>query len=392
MKRPLTIAIIALIVILLTGAWVYLFVHGSPKSAGDVFTRFGFGDAPPPEMPGTPTVDVAPVDASGTPERLKQLTTRPVAGAAFTAGGIEYVEQGTGHVYSIDLGSGEEKLESGTTIAGAERATFSGDGTYVAVTSLQNGEPNTDVGRIDGLSGKLEGVSLPPGARDIGFGAASTSLYYLLPGSAGASGYAYDLIEGKGAEMFHIPLRDVHPIWGEPLYVYTTPTAHATGYVYRLDDGKLTYVHDGATGLTALPYPGGIVTTFARSGRVTSVALAAEGETTLDEPLIPEKCASTPAWGSVLYCGIPDSLDAADFPDAWYMGTLSYRDSLYRVDVALGTSELVSDMLAESGREVDVLTMGASADGSKVYLINKNDNTLWMYDLGNRAEETATST
>ena len=126
--KKLLIILGSLLTIAILGAWLYLFTYGTPENGGEIFSRFGFG-----KNTDIPEVIVDREDAavdvgegeSGNVERLRQLTVRPVAGAGFSDTGIFYVEEGTGHVYHIDLATGEEKLLSGTTIPGARHALFS---------------------------------------------------------------------------------------------------------------------------------------------------------------------------------------------------------------------------------------------------------------------------
>ncbi len=384
MKKTILISIGALIIALIIGVWVYLFMYGTPKNSAEVFARFGIGgeDANPPVLLDSSTTqegDTASLPAVS--KKLKQLTLKPVAGATFTGTGILYVEQGTGHIYHLNFGSGAETLISGTTVPKARSATFSPGGTYVAITTTYGTEPETIVGSVtlENGTGGLDGVSLPLGARDVDFGNATNTLMYTVADSSGTSGYSYDVETTKGTQIFKIPLRDIRVIWGETPYVYTTPTATQKGYMYRIEKNDLIYVTRGSIGLMGVPSPDGVVVTQNESGTLSSYALTTK-DTRVNLPLalIPEKCTSDNA---ILYCAVPYSIESAEsFPDNWYKGTVSLSDALWSIDVSNGTGSLLSDFLSESGREVDVYDIGANEDGTYIYFINKNDNTLWMFD------------
>ena len=99
------------ILFLLIGFWVYSFLYGSPTNGDSVFTNLGiFGQnnteeiITPLVIEENPTVDVAT-------ERLRQLTTKPVIGARIvdlaSTTVMRYVEAGTGHIFDIDLVSGQ---------------------------------------------------------------------------------------------------------------------------------------------------------------------------------------------------------------------------------------------------------------------------------------------
>ncbi len=381
MKKPILITIGILIILLIIGVWVYLFMFGAPKDSADVFARFGIGgDEVTPPIPVTPsTVDVTNVGENNAPQKLKQLTTRPVAGAVFVMDGIRYVEQGTGHVHEINLTTGAESLISGTTVAETAGATFSDDGTHVALTTHTITGSKTVVGEITG-DGSIKGVSLPVGATDISFGVATNTLFYRIKGSGGSSGYTYDIDSERGVQIFQIPLRDVRVLWGNPMYVYTTPTATQRGYMYEIVKSDLTYVTPGRLGLTGFAYDMGVVITSGGE-TISSTAYEKSGETiTLPLTFIPEKCIENHVSTSTLYCAVPTDIDTGTFPDDWYKGVISYSDILWSIDITEGKATVLSNFFSESGREIDVSKIGTNDTGMYIYFINKNDNTLWMFD------------
>jgi hypothetical protein len=388
MKKTLLIIGGALIVIIVVAIWVYLFMYGKPANSGEVFAKFGFGGRDTsgdiqPSVPSTPT-DFESV-VSTTPTKLRQLTTRPVGGAQFTDTGIRYVEQGTGHVYDINLTSGEETLVSGTTIPQTTSATFSNDGTHLTITSLRAQGTETIVGTItmDAQNGgEVDGVALPPEATEITFTEDGSGVYYAIKGTNGTIGYLFDIEKETSTEVFSIPLRDVHVLWGNPLYVYTTPTATQTGFLYRVENkNRLTYMLQGLPGLTAVRYGEGVVVSSITRERSVLVALKEDG-TKVEQalPYIPEKCAVNPTDTTYVFCAVPINTSKGAFPDDWYMGTISYNDILWSMNTATGEATSMLNFLTESEQEMDVYHIGVKQDGMLLYFINKNDNTLWLYD------------
>src|SRR6056297_1164176 len=112
MKRPVFIIIGIILVIVLIAVWIYVLFVGTPTSIDEQFAEFGFGETVEPINP-EPVVEPQPepvVDIA-TDQRLRQLTTRPVAGFAeiqvstSSAPAVVYMEVGTGHIFSIDLTS-----------------------------------------------------------------------------------------------------------------------------------------------------------------------------------------------------------------------------------------------------------------------------------------------
>jgi hypothetical protein len=82
----------------------------------------------------------------------------------------------------------------------------------------------------------------------------------------------------------------------------------------------------------------------------------------------------------MLVCGAPElQITQNQFPEAWYMGSVSFIDSLWIVDVENKSVQAFNNPLEESGREIDVSKIGISTDGKHLYFVNKNDNALWVY-------------
>ena len=386
MKKSIFITIGILILLVVFVVWAYLFTYGKPANTNEIFAQFGLGggEVAPVVNPELTKVDVAQTTNVGTRQKLKQLTTRPVAGATFTTSGIRYVEQGTGHIYDIDLQSGREKLVSGTTITQTAEAIFSKDAPYIAITSFTPSGKKTIVGTIhqeQNGDGSIEGVALPIGAAEVQFGNATSTINYLLKNPQGASGYSYQIEKRVSTELFSITLRDIHVLWGSPLYVYTTPTAQQKGNIYKVLRNNLLYVTEGGTGLVAFRYDDGIVTTTLTKEDKSFFAISNTSKIIEQAlPFIPEKCVQNPAKEHGAYCATPTKNNNVAFPDDWYKGIISYSDVLWSMDITTGVATPLSEFLTESGREIDVSQIGTNETGTYIWFINKNDNTLWMFD------------
>ncbi len=385
MKKAILITFGTLIVLGVIGVWAYLFTYGAPKNSGEVFARFGLGNNSNTEVVPVPVNDPATIDVTGKTDtgkiqKLRQLTTRPVAGAVFRDSGILYTEQGTGHVYMINLDDGKETLVNGTTLAQSTEAVFSADGSYVAITSYKSSGNTVAVEKVSMEGGEKEGIMLPIGATEVAFGKASNTVMYLLKEKGGAVGYSYNLLKQSSARLFSIPLRDVRVLWGTPTYVYTTPTARAVGFIYRMEGSTLSYVTEGGYALMGLPYSGGVAVSKIDNEDVQSFTVPLKGElVNFPVSLIPEKCVS---FIKIFYCASPNKrIDTATFPDSWYKGVISYSDILWLIDSTTGNATVLSNFLSESGREVDVSKIGIDDAGKRLYFVNKNDNTLWMFDM-----------
>lgn len=388
MKKTLLISGGILLILIAIGVWAYLFIMGTPKEGEGIFSNFGFGNNDVPVITdGNPSiVDTSSVTQSGNTQRLRQLTARPVAGATFIQGGIRYAEKGTGHIYDIMFSTGNESAFSSVTTPRIVEAVFSPDGNRVALTSENNDGLDVYVSTItrdDQGTVKLDGAALPTNIREVSFSDTGESVYYLEETSAGATGRSYNFARKVTETLFSIPLRDTQVLWRDPVYVYTTPTAEQAGYLYKLTGSTMSFTVLGEKGLMAIPYEEGLVLSTSVEEGLLSTAYEKGYAYTMPIGMFPDKCVDDPKATSTLYCAAPlefESLSAA-YPDDWYKGIVSFVDALWKIDVTKSEAVLVSDLLAESGRAIDVMEMGASEHGDYLYFINKNDDTLWMYDL-----------
>ncbi|MCF7816068.1 MAG: hypothetical protein K9M10_02450 [Candidatus Pacebacteria bacterium] len=378
--KKIYIIIGSILIIIVTAIWLFFFIYGAPQSGG-IFTKFTGGPDTQNSSLNQPqgTVDVSPQTEAGKPQNLRQLTTRPVAGASFTSSNeILYVEQGTGHIYNINLTTGTESLISATTIPQAIEAVFSLDGISVAISTYENMGRNTLVSTVPtGTSGDtaLKGSFLPKGARDISFGKTPNIIFYRLLEDAGSSGYSYTLSTSNATRLFTIPLQDVRVLWGDYIYVYTTPAAGVVGHIYKINKDELAYVTEGEKGLMGFMFHDNPIVTYSGEGSLTSYIVGGTEEVSI--PILPEKCVAGKLF---LYCASPYNLEIPNSnPDSWYKGVISYSDILWGIDTTAGESAVISNFELESGREIDVSKIGISSDETSLYFINKNDNTLWMY-------------
>lgn len=387
--KKILIILGAIILLILGAVWAYIFLYGVPKDVDEVFARFT--EAPKDDVfvgdESDTTIDVEdPTDGDGGNDprtRLYPLTTRPVAGATFIDGGVRYVERGTGHIYEIDLRGGGERLISGTTVQRTIRALFSPSGDHVALVSESESGLETVLGTLSGARNDDRALSitvLPIGAEEVGFSPTGDALQFFVPNNGEGTGYSYTLATEDIAEIFTIPLTDVRILWGTPTYVYTTPSAYAMGYVYRIGKKGLEYVTAGGKGLMAFSHASGtIVSTIVENNIETRDAVY--GEVPLLR-LFTEKCARKGTKSRVVYCATPTSIDSSlVYPDDWYKGIADFSDAILEVDSGNASVMVLSNLEEESSRPIDVSMIGTSVPGDMIYLVNKYDGALWMLDL-----------
>lgn len=378
--KKILIAGIALLILLIIGALVYVLYYGVPKNIDDLFAQFEntTTDVPRDNGEGEGVIDTSLDDEK---VRFRQLTTLPVAGAHFTQNGIRYVERGTGHIYDINLADLSETLISGTTLPRTYEALFSPAGDAVVLINEEAGMEVAHFGTLQasGDEALLDIRDLPAGSRDLHFEEDGNALRFFVPNPEGGTGYRYSIPDDETTALFSIPLRDVVVLWGSSTLLYTSPSAYAEGYLYRIGRDGLQFVTQGGKGLTAFASGSStLVSTIDSQGR--SVRDITFGTSLPFSYLIPEKCAALTTNPHRVVCASPLSYDdAAPFPDSWYQGTMSTEDALLLIDSKESTITILSTLGDEVGRPIDVGALGARADGNAFYFINRYDGALWLF-------------
>ncbi len=391
MKKPLLITIAVTIVVLLLGVWAYLMMFGSPSTPNEVFTNLGTltpnrpSPIGPSETPSTETPNTV-VNVSG--GGLRQLTTRPVAGATVastTAGWVaRYAERGTGHIYDINLETGLETQVSLTTVPRVVEASFSPSGASVALTAYLNYDSEVTVGTLTG-DNSITIVSLPPNARNAAFNT-EQEVFYTVTNQSGTSGYGHNISTLTRRTLFSTPIENLTMRWGSALdriYALTKPAASLPGYSYYIQGGLLRTLGKGAPGLTFFSNDASHIRTFIENGTFSSYHVDADSgeESKMAIPMLAEKCTFDTVDADYLWCASPLETVSTSYLEDWYKGVRNSEDMLWLVNVGAQNAVLSLDLREEAGRVIDVTNLFMSPVGDRLLFVNKVDDTLWAYDI-----------
>ena len=381
-------------VVLLFAIWLYLLVFGTPTKVTEYFTNFSTftsGTAPEP----IPTTEPAPVTIDVKKDALRQLTTRPVIGFAEfkdTSNGtttrlVRYAEAGTGNIYEINLASGEEIRLSNITVPNAESAAFSPNGNYIAVRSGYSTQSKIILLTLTTGSTSADSAMLNPQIVDYTFSNENELLYTILtPG--GTAGSAYTPATKATRVLFTIPFQAVTMVWSHnpaiPHYAYPKTATDLYGYLYALKGGSIVRQPVDGLGLTAKANIEYVVTT-AQTGNGAPFSTVYNFATGKSDPIPaifePNKCVFAPTNSTIMYCGYEMRTFSADYPNDWYQGDVSFADNLWKIDLKNHSANQIVIPLKAAGREIDITNLDIGNDGEMLYFINKNDNTLWLYEI-----------
>lgn len=188
-------------------------------------------------------------------------------------------------------------------------------------------------------------------------------------------------------EIVSLPTSEWHISWpAENTIVATTKASESVpGYAYAINTstGALEKIIGNKNGLAVVPNknPDTILYSFIMN-RAPSVYVftqsTGENQNSRFQTLA-EKC----SWGNdtVFYCGVPKTLPNKKYPDAWYMGAVSFDDRLWSYDTVSGLTKQLFDPAQITNIDLDIIDI--KTDPSESYLIftNKKDSSLWVYTL-----------
>lgn len=381
MNKKVFLIIVAVVMLILAFAWIYLLFFGKPDSAGEIFANLGFGDVTDTAtVIDDPTmIDQEPVVAIDTSD-LQQLTTRPVVGYGVNNTIARYMEEGTGHIYEIDLRNGTETRITNTTIPRVTSAIFnSAIDTVVFTIHEDQGTTNTIGVITSDTEAALETTTLPLNSSNVAFVDAKT-LTYTLTGE-NTTFYTYDLVKKTTSTLATVPFWSVETIVSEGEVFFMNRFApNLQGALFSTTPfTALTLAQFGLNGFVTSDF---IIYNTQRDGAFVSVASNRSNTNTTNLSLAPlkEKCAVYDA--STLYCGAggPGSLTPLDLK-SWYQGTLRMNDYLWLLNLSTGDGQLLILLEATTGRQIDLVQPQFDAARENLLFINKNDNTLWRYEL-----------
>lgn len=391
MKKTTFIIVGLVIVGLLVAVWVYLLLFNTNDQNGDnnIFTNLGnfFSRDVDSEFPvdnnqGIEEIPLVNTDGSS----LRQLTTTPVIGFTdiFNEENFEfftyYAEAGTGHIYRINMESGQEERVSNTTIPQADKAEFSPDGQTVAIRANKE----VVLGTLT-AEGSLSNRSLPYEIVDFTFSNRG-ELLFAERSNSGLIGRSLDPNTLSVTTIFNIPIQSVNILWSKdnstPHFVYTKTSSSLMGYLYSIRAGRLQREPVSGLNLTAVANNNLIIFNTLNPDRSfnSQIFNRTTGEFR-DSGLrvIPEKCFLSSS--NTLFCGTSLNETNANYPENWYKGTLTTNDNIMRtyIDEEGDTSVYISSPKASTGRELDITNLTPTDSSVMLYFLNNNDKTLWYY-------------
>ena len=323
--------------------------------------------------------------SNSTSTRITSTTTEIV---------IRYIEKATGHIYETTNNTLISARLSNTTFTKIHEAKFLNQRSLV----LRRYDSNTasietylasliPVPATSTTNFELQGTFLPRNISQVAtFGNKIFNLYTSLNGS---SGFLINPAGSKEVAVFSSPLSGWNIEWvnENQLVFQTKPSEGEEGY------GFLFNPQTGATSQLLGP-EGGL--TMKVNNDASSVLYSTHRKNTfilfyknlkennglqLLTKTFPEKCVWSRIQKTSAYCGVPQNLPSAKYPDDWYKGIISFSDNILKFEADIFKEATILNLQTESGEIIDAINLSLSPKEDYLFFINKRDGSLWSYDV-----------
>ncbi len=192
-------------------------------------------------------------------------------------------------------------------------------------------------------------------------------------------------VAGKTSDVFTSALTEWLPydIGKGSLVMAVKPSGLVDGFAYFYNTATQTYtkITGGVKGLTVLPNSdgskvllGGIIQD--KGLRLGLYDNKTKSIQTSQVATLPEKC--TFAGTATIYCGVPQQLPAATYPDDWYKGSVGFTDTLTKTNIDTGTT--VNLEVPNGIFSFDYTQMSIDQSGRYLLFVDKKTGALWSYD------------
>lgn len=301
---------------------------------------------------------------------------------------IRYTSRTTGYVYEIT--DGDVPLQISNVYIPNVYEAFFGEAMNTALLRFLRPDQRTIAtyavpvppANSDGTRTQKEGLYFADGILQSVLSPDRTQVATLSTSTSGATITLSTLTNTKKSTLVTTAFREWLLSWPsqKSLYVQTKPSAQVPGFLYRIDTGekKLRRVLGDINGLTTSVSPSGTYVLYSQhsdGGFVTRLLNTKTGTTrSLTLAILPEKC----TWlaNEDLVCAGSTSVTArAEYPDAWYQGSVAFSDQLYRI----ATASLVYETLYDnSAKSFDMTNLQVDEASRIVYFIDKSTGLLWQ--------------
>jgi len=337
--------------------------------------------------------------------RLRLISEEPVSGATTllieTIGQpeeiVRYNERETAHVFDVELTDLEKERISNTTIPHIYESLWTSDGSRVmlrylndnnqTITTYSAGLVEEEERTGEQTPYRLEGNFLQNDIVDLVVSPDTSEIFWITKTLQESQGVVSNPDGTNSRVLFVSPFTEWLPEWHatNTLTLTTKASGHVSGFSYAVprSTGELNRVIGEVTGLTTLTSPSGQYVLYSEGDTrslSTHLLNTETGDSSeLSISTLPEKC----VWESddALYCGVPTTLTAHVYPDAWYQGKVLFNDTLYFINPETGRANFLYSPEKRDGEIIDVYKPFLAEGGNYLIFNNKHDMSLWAFTI-----------
>ena len=402
-KKIIILSVVVILFLIIGGLWFYSRKTVTPGEEKG-FLSFFFPSAGEKEIEGLPGAETGlptggEIIGKKTEEKkLTQLTSSAVSGATTASTTVRYIEKSTGHIYEINPDGQNRQRLSNTTILKTFESFWSPRANKVIIryfeeaSTVQNSSLaiktfsavlGTTTQKI-ATTTPLQGTFLPSAITAVTVSPDEEKIFYLIPAEEKTRGITANFENKNQKNIFNSSFGEFNINWpkGDTITLLTKPSALAEGFFYSLSPqtGKFGKIIGEIKGLTALLSFDGTKVIYSESNNSsleTKIFNVKENKSSdFDLKTMPEKCVWSKLNKNIVFCAVPDKITSGDYPDDWYQGLISFKDSIWQKDFSTGKTNILIEQT-----DTDVINPLLNKDESYLIFTNKEDNTLWSLKL-----------
>lgn len=417
MDRKKIFIIAGIIMLILAGIGAYFYFSKKPLPSNPIGALFpGEGrivPKPPRAGDSSPDEGVFPPSNQTFP-RLYQLHKTPVAGVGFAeqVSGkkktffARSIERGVGHIFETNLETLRETRISNETYPGIAEAFFGDNGRSLVIRTLDEQEGVAIKTRA--LQLNIPSVSFSPTSEEqtpstppqesyfpdyiphVSVAEDGSNKIFYLENSLGTARGSISNLKNSGiSTIFNSAFTEWLPqLPNQRLATITTKPSHnIPGHLYFVDtqNSSLSKILSNINGLTTSTNRDGKFVLYTevvnKTPNLMVYDVVKKESLSLSLKTLSEKCAWSTKNTGIAYCAAPEQLPSARYPDQWYQGTVSFSDTMWKIDAKTGFIEKVFTPEKYSVPAMDIINPVVSGDEAYLVFIDKKTNTPWLFFL-----------
>ena len=325
-------------------------------------------------------------DAEIKRESLRQIYNKPIAGITINKNGvILFVDRENGNIFKTNTDNLKLKRISNITIPRVHEAVFTNDGEGVIMRYLDGDKIVSIFMNTTQSEGSRDGVFLPDNITHVSASPNGKQIFYTIPDTIGVRGILANSDGTNKKTIWSSPLSDWNHSWGvsQNILLSQKTSQDTVGYAYTLTPSGVVHKLLNATkGLSIQnsnagtylysTYVGDIVQSFIFNSKNTSVR-------PILESTLSDKCSTIT--DSTVYCAVPNIFYDGIYPDDWYNGTISFSDTLLKIDTTTGAGDEIAAPERTHSIPMDILNLFTDSNDEYLLFTNKKDLTPWILTL-----------